>query len=187
MKIYQYSNETIADEGYFYNLLGQNLYINLEAIIGGDLTVKGDAEFVKNVDIGGEARVSGNFFAESNGEITGELTVADKITGKYIIPNEIVTKGSSCLSSLIGFIARTSKGEAVSCVSKTATTQFWEGGADVVNGITTTGNVGVWDMCAITKVGNAEDSHYCRVVKQPDGSWIMNQYKTGCTVSCLNL
>lgn len=184
-KIYQYSQETIADEGYFYNLVGQNLYINAEAIISGDLTVKGNAEFEKDVNIAGNTKVSGTFTGESNGEIFGELKVHDKITGKYLVPETVVTKGSSCPAGSLGFIAKSSNGESVSCVNKSGV-YTWQGGTDVAT-FSGLGNLGTWDMCSIIEIGNLEDSHYCRITKNANGTWSMSYYKSGCRAACIKI
>ncbi|EOU8107979.1 prepilin, partial [Escherichia coli] len=45
------------------------------------------------------------------------------------------------------------------------------------------------DFCAIARMGNAEDSHYCQVVESPSGSrkWYKYEHKTGCIASCVTL
>ncbi|MGT5181423.1 hypothetical protein ACRWG5_23055, partial [Escherichia coli] len=52
-----------------------------------------------------------------------------------------------------------------------------------------TGYLGQFDFCAIARMGNAEDSHYCQVVESPSGSrkWYKYEHKTGCIASCVTL
>ncbi|TNK49176.1 hypothetical protein CI641_023755 [Escherichia coli] len=53
----------------------------------------------------------------------------------------------------------------------------------------TTGYLGQFDFCAIARMGNAEDAHYCQVVESPAGSrkWYKYEHKTGCIASCVTL
>ncbi|OUJ56277.1 prepilin [Escherichia coli] len=52
-----------------------------------------------------------------------------------------------------------------------------------------TGYLGQFDFCAIARMGNAEDAHYCQVVESPAGSrkWYKYEHKTGCIASCVTL
>ncbi|ECU8092633.1 prepilin [Salmonella enterica subsp. enterica serovar Saintpaul] len=49
--------------------------------------------------------------------------------------------------------------------------------------------LGQFDFCAIARMGNAEDAHYCQVVESPAGSrkWYKYEHKTGCIASCVTL
>ncbi|EIR2563512.1 prepilin [Escherichia coli] len=44
------------------------------------------------------------------------------------------------------------------------------GGKLKVTQLSTTGYLGQFDFCAIARMGNAEDAHYCQVVESPAGS-----------------
>ncbi|EFX9770444.1 prepilin, partial [Shigella flexneri] len=44
------------------------------------------------------------------------------------------------------------------------------GGKLKVTQLSSTGYLGQFDFCAIARMGNAEDSHYCQVVESPSGS-----------------
>ncbi|EBJ7496629.1 prepilin [Escherichia coli] len=63
------------------------------------------------------------------------------------------------------------------------------GGKLKVTQLSTTGYLGQFDFCAIARVGNAEDAHYCQVVESPAGSrkWYKYEHKTGCIASCVTL
>ncbi|WP_244581333.1 hypothetical protein, partial [Escherichia coli] len=63
------------------------------------------------------------------------------------------------------------------------------GGKLKVTQLSTTGYLGQFDFCAIARMGNAEDAHYCQVVESPAGSrkWYKYEHKTGCIASCVTL
>ncbi len=63
------------------------------------------------------------------------------------------------------------------------------GGKLKVTQLSSTGYLGQFDFCAIARMGNAEDSHYCQVVESPSGSrkWYKYEHKTGCIASCVTL
>jgi len=51
----------------------------------------------------------------------------------------------------------------------------------------TVGSIGFHSFCAMAKVRNAEDSHYCDIYKNDSTSeWYIKQYKTGCTAVCID-
>ncbi len=59
------------------------------------------------------------------------------------------------------------------------------GGGSTATQYTSNGNLGSHKICAISRVGNAEDSHYCRVYKS-GANWYMASYKTSCYAICLD-
>ncbi|QXD00974.1 hypothetical protein MKleb_5473 (plasmid) [Klebsiella sp. PL-2018] len=61
------------------------------------------------------------------------------------------------------------------------------GGKVISRQVSTTGFLGLFDFCAVSRMGNAENKHYCQVVEQPTGSrrWYKWEYKTGCIASCM--
>ncbi|ELO1853316.1 hypothetical protein AB0827_003098 [Escherichia coli] len=63
------------------------------------------------------------------------------------------------------------------------------GGKLKVTQLSTTGYLGQFDFCAVARMGNAEDAHYCQVVESPAGSrkWYKYEHKTGCIASCVTL
>ncbi|EAS8622618.1 prepilin [Salmonella enterica] len=60
------------------------------------------------------------------------------------------------------------------------------GGSIKTAQVSNTGYLGKFDFCAVSRMGNAEDSHYCQVYESPTGSgnWYKNEHKTGCIASC---
>ncbi|MCA7117794.1 shufflon system plasmid conjugative transfer pilus tip adhesin PilV, partial [Escherichia coli] len=58
-----------------------------------------------------------------------------------------------------------------------------------VTQLSTTGYLGQFDFCAIARMGDAEDAHYCQVVEISAGSrkWYKYEHKTGCIASCVTL
>ncbi|EEG7528015.1 hypothetical protein GYD75_004892, partial [Salmonella enterica] len=56
------------------------------------------------------------------------------------------------------------------------------GGKLKVTQLSTTGYLGQFDFCAIARMGNAEDAHYCQVVES-----YKYEHKTGCIASCVTL
>lgn len=51
---------------------------------------------------------------------------------------------------------------------------------------TSAGNIGKHIFCAIARIGNAEDSHNCKLTRNNDGTWTYSFHKTGCEIVCLD-
>ncbi|MCA1884845.1 shufflon system plasmid conjugative transfer pilus tip adhesin PilV, partial [Salmonella enterica] len=104
--------------------------------------------------------------------------------GEYLQLEKTATAGASCSPN--GLVGRDSTGAILSCQSG-----VWRalGGKLKVTQLSSTGYLGQFDFCAIARMGNAEDSHYCQVVESPSGSrkWYKYEHKTGCIASCVTL
>ncbi len=60
------------------------------------------------------------------------------------------------------------------------------GGTGTVTQYNNGSNLGAHDFCSMSHVGNAEDSHFCRITKLSDGTWKRISHGTGCWISCID-
>ncbi|MGE1309236.1 shufflon system plasmid conjugative transfer pilus tip adhesin PilV (plasmid) [Escherichia coli] len=122
----------------------------------------------------------------TGGQVKGGTVRADGrlYTGEYLQLERTAVAGASCSPN--GLVGRDNTGAILSCQSGTWGTI---GGKLKVTQLSTTGYLGQFDFCAIARMGNAEDAHYCQVVESPAGSrkWYKYEHKTGCIASCVTL
>ncbi|APV63475.1 shufflon system plasmid conjugative transfer pilus tip adhesin PilV [Salmonella enterica] len=122
----------------------------------------------------------------TGGQVKGGTVRADGrlYTGEYLQLERTAVAGASCSPN--GLVGRDNTGAILSCQSGTWRTI---GGKLKVTQLSTTGYLGQFDFCAIARMGNAEDAHYCQVVESPAGSrkWYKYEHKTGCIASCVTL
>ncbi|HDR9982658.1 shufflon system plasmid conjugative transfer pilus tip adhesin PilV [Escherichia coli] len=120
------------------------------------------------------------------GKVSGGTVRSDGrlSTGEYLQLDKTAVANTKC--SPDGLVGRDSKGTILSCQSGTWRTI---GGKLKVTQLSSTGYLGQFDFCAIARMGNAEDAHYCQVVESPAGSrkWYKYEHKTGCIASCVTL
>ncbi|WP_024170124.1 shufflon system plasmid conjugative transfer pilus tip adhesin PilV, partial [Escherichia coli] len=103
----------------------------------------------------------------TGGQVKGGTVRADGrlYTGEYLQLERTAVAGASCSPN--GLVGRDNTGAILSCQSGTWGTI---GGKLKVTQLSTTGYLGQFDFCAIARMGNAEDAHYCQVVESPAGS-----------------
>ncbi|KAB3088186.1 shufflon system plasmid conjugative transfer pilus tip adhesin PilV [Escherichia coli] len=122
----------------------------------------------------------------TGGQLKGGTVRADGrlYTGEYLQLERTAVAGTPC--SPDGLVGRDNTGTILSCQSGSWRTT---GGKLKVTQLSTTGYLGQFDFCAIARIGNAEDAHYCQVVESPAGSrkWYKYEHKTGCIASCVTL
>lgn len=112
-------------------------------------------------------------------QVDGIATLNDSL-----VLNKIVSKGANCSPN--GSLARDLKGKALSCQSGR-----WDGisGLNVKTMTIGSGTIQGYDFCALAKVSNVEDAHYCSIEYDPvSKGWRAKNYKCyGMKVSCLAL
>ncbi|MGE2102975.1 shufflon system plasmid conjugative transfer pilus tip adhesin PilV [Escherichia coli] len=95
----------------------------------------------------------------TGGQVKGGTVRADGrlYTGEYLQLERTAVAGASCSPN--GLVGRDNTGAILSCQSGTWGTI---GGKLKVTQLSTTGYLGQFDFCAIARMGNAEDAHYCQ-------------------------
>ncbi|EII5450406.1 hypothetical protein LHO48_000932 [Salmonella enterica] len=157
-------------------------------LLSNRIILSGDGNFSNNIDLNGKGAYSNNISLGGDGEHSGMITASGNIetkknivVGGYVQINGIATLGSSCYPS--GLQGRTQEGKLLSCIngvwaaSGTIKTFRYGGGIS---------NMGVHSYCAMARVGNAEDGHYCAISGESGKEWVKSEHKTGCEAICFD-
>ena len=137
-----------------------------------------NAQVNNNININGKATM-GALHVNGDAYINGKLN-AD------LIPKQVVAVGQNCSPN--GLIAKLNNGKIVSCVDgrygKVDDVELHHYGSVGRGGGM---NMGSHAFCAVARVGNAEDGHYCQVSYDwGSKTWWKWEYKTGCQAYCMN-
>lgn len=149
----------------------------------------GSLPMTGHLDMAGHNINNINYMNANTGQFNGNLSVngdgyvGGKLTSD-LIPKQTVVQGQGCSPN--GLIAKTSNGRILSCVDG----RYSRADEAVITFYGSVGrggsmNLGRHSYCAIARVGNAEDGHYCQV-SYNNGIWWKSEYKTGCQAYCMN-
>lgn len=191
-----------------------DLGVNSDATIAGNTTVLGKLNVEGQSQLAGQTLIKGGLNVTGNAGVTKNLTVSGntELNGKAyfrnglkveagaeantFLPDRVVTRGNSCLTTEKGLIAKDVTGRITSCVaSSTSPTGFAWGGGSRIQQYTCPSykNCGLtigtgWDFCGFSRVGNLENSHYCSITNTGTAiapNWRMDGFKGGCVVYCM--
>ena len=160
-------------------LAGTNINGVLNA--NSNLNVAGTSTLRGLLQVNNNINATGN--VTSNGQVRGGTVVSNgrATFGEYIQINGIATIGNSCSPN--GLQGRNSGGMLLSCVNGK-----WSSikpNIEQTSYSSSATNLGVHAYCAISRLGNLEDSHYCRVYRSGN-NWYKVEYKGNCEVQCFN-
>ncbi|HCJ8470755.1 TPA: shufflon system plasmid conjugative transfer pilus tip adhesin PilV [Escherichia coli] len=160
-------------------LAGTNINGVLNA--NSNLNVAGTSTLRGLLQVNNNINATGN--VTSNGQVRGGTVVSNgrATFGEYIQINGIATIGNSCSPN--GLQGRNSAGMLLSCVNGK-----WSSikpNIEQTSYSSSATNLGVHAYCAISRLGNLEDSHYCRVYRSGN-NWYKVEYKGNCEVQCFN-